>query len=661
MLAPHQILDFHLSPEDIIASTKEAIRVATERLDQIGQLDDKECNVEGVIEGFAKIDSDFRIATSAATFLSSASTDKAVRDASNEAEKLINEYAIEKSMREDLFRVAKATKANVGDELAGETKRYLDKLLLGFKRNGLELEPEKRAVLKEKMKRLSDLETVFGQNIAEYKAEVLLTPEELDGCPDDFLASLGKRDVDGQSVYVATTKYPDVTGILRYAKSAETRRKIDFAFNTRASSNEPVLEEAIVLRAEIAQMLGYRSHAEYVLEERLAKNVGAVMKFEGELRSKLAPLAKAELDKLRAIKAQSGDGDGEFRSWDFAYYSRLLMEAEYAVDEQLVKQYFSLDRVVPEMLKIYEEVLGLVFANTDRVSTWHEEAHAFEVRDASSGDLTGYFYLDLHPRDGKYTHAACFPLVPGYRLADGGRRIPVAAILANFSKPVAGKPSLLKHSEVVTLFHEIGHAMHGMCARTRYSRFHGTSVERDFVEAPSQMLENWCWDRDTLKRLSSHYESGESLPEDLIERLVKTDAFLAGLTNLRQVFFGLFDMAIHSITPSGLGEPINKLYGRLRAEVTLIPQAEGVCPAASFGHMMGGYDAGYYGYLWSKVFSSDMFASRFRAEGLQSPKTGMDYRREILQPGGSRDGMDSIRAFLGRDPTQDAFLHSIGL
>jgi Zn-dependent oligopeptidase len=656
-----QILNFSYSPEEIVKITYEAIRVAYEGLDQIGKLDEHECNVETVIEALAKIESDFRISTSAALFLSSVSTEKAVRDASNEVEKLTRQFTIDKSMREDLYRALKAVQGNFGKEIEGEKKRYLEKLLFEYKRNGFELESEKRIDLKEKMKRLSELETLFQQNIVDDKTEVLFSPEELDGCLNDFLKSLEKRDINGNSFYVATTKYPDVTGILKYAKSPDTRKKIDIAINTRASINEPILEEAILLRAEIAQMLGYKNHADYVLEDRLAKNFDTVMKFEEEITAKLIPLAKMELEKLTDLKAQNeGQSDG-FYSWDFAYYSRLLMEADYAVDEQLIKQYFNLDRVIPEILRIYEEVLGLIFTRTDKVARWHEDVLAFQVNDAATGDLIGFFYLDLHPRDGKYTHAACFPLIPGYQLPDGNRSIPVAAILANISKPNDEKYSLLKHSEVITIFHEMGHAIHEMCSKTRYSRFHGTSVEWDFVEAPSQMLENWCWDRETLKRISSHYETGESLPEDLIERLVKTEMFLAGLNNLRQVFYGLFDMKIHSIDPSGLWEPIRKVYAKLRAEITLIPQPEDVCPAASFGHIMGGYDAGYYGYLWSKVFSSDMFASRFRAEGLQNPKTGLHFRQEILTPGGSRDGMESIIAFLGRETNKDAFFQSIGL
>ena len=321
-----------------------------------------------------------------------------------------------------------------------------------------------------------------------------------------------------------------------------------------------------------------------------------------------------------------------------------------------------------EMLKIYEEVLSLRFEHLADGPVWHPDVKLYRVTDKDTAELVGHIYLDLFPRDGKYTHAACFPLVPGCALdaKDEHRQHPVAAMVANFSKPTPSKPSLLKHDEVVTLFHELGHAMHGMCAKTRYARFHGTSVETDFVEAPSQMLENWCWNDKMLKRIARHYlRPQETLTDDFIKQLVRAKNFNAGLLNLRQVFFGLFDMTIHSIEAplkeALSGETIDSFYARLRREVALIPQPDNVTPASSFGHMMGGYDAGYYGYMWSQVFSADMFHSRFEAEGLQDPKVGRDYRQKILQPGGSRDGMDSLVDFLGRKPNSDAFLKSLGL
>lgn len=279
-------------------------------------------------------------------------------------------------------------------------------------------------------------------------------------------------------------------------------------------------------------------------------------------------------------------------------------------------------------------------------------------------DFVGHFYLDLHPRDGKYTHAACWDLQPGFTLLPTHtRQYPVAAMVANFTAPTADKPSLLKHDEVVTLFHELGHAMHDMCAHVQLSRFHGTSVEYDFVEAPSQMLENWCWQAQELEKLSSHYlRPHERLPQDLIQSLIATKNLNAGLMNCRQLFFALWDLHIHSQQQGTLtADDIDAAYERMRREIALIPQPSRVWPAASFGHMMGGYDAGYYGYLWSQVFSADMFYSRFLPCIQEPEQVGAEYRAEVIGVGGSRDASVSLKAFLGREPQQESFLRSLGL
>lgn len=556
------------------------------------------------------------------------------------------------------------------ESLDKESRRLVDKMMLSFKQNGLFLAAEQRKVLKAKRRRLAELSVDFSKNMNEDKTELLLTAEELEGCPADFLEGLERR----KDKFVLTMKYPDVFGVLKNAKREDVRRRMDVAFNSKCPQNGPILSEAVELRFECARLLGYRSHAEAQLEENLAKRPEAVLAFEKDLRTKLTVLAKEELATLSDLKAQEG-GTGEFSSWDYHYYARQLLERDYAIDDEKLKEYYSMEMVMAEMLKIYEKVLGLQFTLLADSPTWHEDVRVYRVSDATpdnKGTCIGHVYLDLFPREGKYTHAACFGIVAGCELDepnDDGeeRQLPVAAMVANFSKPTATKPSLLKHDEVVTLFHELGHAMHGMCAKTRYARFHGTAVETDYVEAPSQMLENWCWDDDMLKRISRHYlRPTETLSDELIAQLVRAKNFNAGLLNLRQVFFGIFDMTIHSLAEPFAGsdmakETIDGLYARLRREVALIPQPAGATPASSFGHMMGGYDAGYYGYLWSQVFSADMFYSRFKREGLQNGKVGLDYRYKILGPGGSRDGMESLVDFLGREPNSDAFMKSLGL
>jgi Zn-dependent oligopeptidase len=312
--------------------------------------------------------------------------------------------------------------------------------------------------------------------------------------------------------------------------------------------------------------------------------------------------------------------------------------------------------VLAGTLQIYQDLLGLKFVQVTGVAVWHPEVQTYEVYDKSSNDLIGHFYMDLFPREGKYTHAAAFPLQKGCVLANGEWQLPASAMVCNFAKPLPGTPSLLKHDEVETFFHEFGHIMHGICAKAKYARFAGTSTERDFVECPSQMLENWCWDKEILRKISCHHKTGEPLPDALLDKMIAAKNVNSGLLNLRQVFYGVFDQTAHT------SEHIDsaKLYNTLRAEITKTapqPQTNG---AASFGHLVGGYDASYYGYLWSKVFSADLF-EQFSQKGVMSAELGKRYREMILQPGGSKDGDEMLRDFLGRDPIMQPFVRSIGL
>lgn len=392
----------------------------------------------------------------------------------------------------------------------------------------------------------------------------------------------------------------------------------------------------------------------------MAKTPETVLEFLTTLRGKLVPLAQKEIVKLISLKKAEKQTTKEetLNAWDTQYYSRILLETEYAVDEEKIKEYFSFESVTKEMLNIYETILGLKFEKIANNNGWNADVKLIKVSNASDGNLVGHLYLDLFPRDGKYTHAACFDLIPGYEMMDGSRNYPICAIVANFGKPTSTKPSLLTENEVVTYFHELGHAMHQLCAHTKFSRFHGTNVETDFVEAPSQMLENWCYNPQALKKLSKHYLNEEPLPSKYIEALINAKNVNAGLHNLRQIFFGIFDMTIHS---SNDKVDVISLWSQLKSEITMISDHPGTHAASTFGHMMGGYDAGYYGYLWSQVFSADMFYTRFHKEGVDNVKTGAEYRRCILKPGGSKDAMDMIKDFLGRAPTQEAFLKSIGL
>jgi len=413
--------------------------------------------------------------------------------------------------------------------------------------------------------------------------------------------------------------------------------------------------------------MGYKDHAAFVLEDRMAKSPAAVKAFLEDLNTKLEPLSAQEMKYLLQLKeeeckAKDKTFDGVINGWDLRYYLRIAEERKYKVNHLEIAEYFPLDVVTKGLFDIYQELLGLEFKQIDNPHVWHPEVTMYRVDDRATGKPVGQFYLDLFPRPGTYTHAACFGLLSGIGpIADekgSKRNLAAAAMVANFSRPVSDKPSLLKHNEVITYFHEFGHVMHQLCSAVTLPRFAGTQVEKDFVEAPSQMLENWCWQPEALLRMSGHYlDKKKQLPEALVEPLSRSRNANVGILTKRQILYGMFDQALHTRDSADLAS----LFAELSAKVFPVPNTPGTNFGASFGHLAGGYDAAYYGYLWSEVYSVDMFESRFSKEGIFSPKVGSDYRYHILSKGGSEDAMDLLKKFLGREPSMEPFLKNKGL
>ncbi|MFH1620251.1 MAG: M3 family metallopeptidase, partial [bacterium] len=355
-------------------------------------------------------------------------------------------------------------------------------------------------------------------------------------------------------------------------------------------------------------------------------------------------------------KEQKSKSDGIIHAWDWRYYHNMLMRTAYQVDKEKIREYFPMELVIDQMLKIYQEVLGLRFREISPADAWHKDVQLFEVSDSITDVNIGRFYMDLYPREGKYKHAAAFTLIQGRLLPDGSYMKPLSAVVANFNKPTPDKPSLIPHNDVETLFHEFGHIMHQVLTRAKYQRFSGTSVARDFVETPSQMFENWVWDETMLNRISGHYKDhSNKLPGETIGKMIAAKNVDSGLIYLRQNFFGTYDMTLHT-----KGTPdTTALYAKLQKEIALIPMSAGASPEASFTHLIG-YDAGYYGYLWSQVFAEDCF-SLFGKEDVFNGKTGRRFRKCVLEPGSSRDESESLGCFMGREPNEDAFLKSIGV
>jgi len=469
-----------------------------------------------------------------------------------------------------------------------------------------------------------------------------------------------EKDEEGRRK--VTTKYPHYHPVIKNCKNPETRFKMEKLQQSRCvKENTPRIEELITLRHKKANLLGYPTHAAFVLEKKMAKTPENVKNFVTDLSTKLKALWVKEKQVFLDLKAAEAkelgfEFDNTINKEDFWYYATLNEKNNYSVDKEKLREYFPLDTVTTGMLEIYQRLLGLKFTKLEGAQVWHDDVSLYQVDDAASGETIGYFFLDLHPRDGKYGHAAMWDLQAGSLNPAGHRKKAVATMVCNFPKPSSDKPALLEHRQVQTYFHEFGHVMHGICSKTNISNFFGPNTEGDFVEAPSQMLENWVWQEESLKLMSGHYKDGSSIPDQLLKNLVASKTANEGGKSLRQMFFATFDYTVHTRSRAdtvALGYEIYK-------DLLGIEEVEGSNIGANLGHLIG-YDAGYYGYMWSLVFSQDMFATRFAKEGILNPATGMDYRNMILRPGGSQDGMVMLKNFLGREPNQEAFLKSKGL
>jgi saccharolysin len=592
------------------------------------------------------------------------SPDKELRDASTKVEELFEAYQIDAGTREDVYKAVKS----VYDEykagkliLNGEDSRLVEKLETKFRRNGLALDKDTRDKVAELRKKLSNICIKFNKQLGDETGFQLFTKEQLQGVSDSTLEQFTVQD----GKYKVTYKYPDYTPIMKYAKHQSTRQTMYLGFENRVVENSELVIEAVKLRAEIAKLLGYNNHAQFVLEERMAKSPETVGTFLNDLRTKATAKGYEEVAQLLKQKNEDLVSRGlaaqdELYAWDFNYYHTRYLEKEYQVEEEKIAEYFPLNQTIEGMLSIFERLFSLKFVSTqtEPVTVWHEDVHLFAVWRTDKDEFVGYLYLDMHPRDNKYGHAANFSLVK--RFDDGQPHYPYTAIVCNFSKPTPTKPSLLKHSEVVTFFHELGHGIHDLVGKAHYARFSGTDVDWDFVEAPSQMLEYWTWNKEQLRDLSGHYtDSSKKLDDTLIDSLIRTKHVHGALLTLRQLYFGLFDYTLHT-SADGIVD-VAERWNTLKKEISLTGQGGMTSHGYSaYGHIMGGYDAGYYGYLWSQVFASDMYYTKFKKDPMNAV-AGAEYRDKVIGRGGSGDQAQYLVDFLGRKPNNEAFLEELGI
>lgn len=593
-------------------------------------------------------------------FMAHVSTDAQQRKAGQAAEEQVSNWKIDLYKREDLYKAIRAF-ADTQPPLQGEPKRLMAELLRDFRRAGMELAPAKREELTKIQKEITKLGLEFEKNIRDDETMVPLTAAELEGLPADFFEGLKKVG----DVYLVGMSSPIFTPIMEQAKNEVTRQKVWTAYKRRGGTkNVALIEQIVKLRAEAAKILGYPTSADYEIEVRMAKDARTVREFYDKLRPIVRNKAKIDLDEFTAAKREdTKNPDAVLQPWDQPYYENYLRKTKYAVDSEKVREYFSFDNVMQGLFSVTQSLYGLEYREVTKEAAskgpalWHPDVRMYEVWDKAANKHIGDFYIDLFPRENKYSHAACWGLIPRKKWADGSVQMPVAALACNFPKPTADKPALWPHNDVETMFHEFGHVLHNLLTEADYGWFAGTAVARDFVEAPSQMFENWVWDGDVLKTFAKHYKTGEPIPVALVDGMLKAKYLGSGLFAERQFYYGLTDLTFHTAADGKIDS--RKTADELFTQVEQYPAVPNIYYHASFGHLIG-YNAGYYGYQWSLVYASDMF-QRFREKGMLNPEAGMYYRKKILARGGTIDALDLVRDYLGREPKMDAYLEQLGL
>lgn len=583
--------------------------------------------------------------------------DSAVRDAAANLEAIGVDKKLSVFARKDVYKALKEY-ADTNPQLNHEDMRLLSKWLERFERAGMALsEKDAEAYAKLNTARLNKI-TRYNVNLNNYKDELVVGREELDGLGETYINRL-ERTKDGK--YIVTLKYPDYNPFMSSAKSEKARKALQEKFARRGGKeNVKLLEDTVELRRKQAALLGFKRYPDYVLPVRMAKNYETLEAFLKNLQKEVTPLAQGEMKAyLKLQEETTGQQADEMTAWNLSYWSNQYKKKYYQVDDDKIKEYFPADKVISGMFEVFGNLFGITFTQAD-LPVWHPEVVVYQIKDKKTGELISNFYLDLFPRDGKYTHAATWSFVDRFELPDGHMQTPSVVIAANFTPAGKGTPSLLEHSEVETLFHEFGHVLQMSMATSKYATLTGDNVAWDYIEAHSQLLENWAWQPQVLKKISAHYKTGEALPDGLISSLVKSKNVGVAVAFLRQNFLGQYDLALHTAAKR---VDSTKLYAQMMHNISGIPMTKGTYPQASFGHIMSltdPYDVGYYVYAWSLVIAQDIF-SRFEDEGLFNAELGAKLRKYIYTPGTVYDENEMVEKFLGRPYNDKAFLKSLGI
>jgi peptidyl-dipeptidase Dcp len=603
--------------------------------------------------------------------LNSAETCDEMQKIAQEVSPLLTEFSNDISLNEDLFKRVKAIYDQKDSlTLTTEQATLLDKKFKGFSRNGALLNEEDKLKLREIDTELAKIKLTYGENVLaetnNYQLHII-NEEDLKGLPDgakEMAASLAKsKELEG---WVFTLDFPSYLPFVTYVENRELRKEIAIAagkksFQDNEFDNKENVKRIVELRHKRANLLGYKSHSDFVLEERMAQNPEKVQSFLNDLLEKAKPSAEKEFAQLTAF-AKELDGIDQLEKWDGPYYSEKLKQKLFNFDDEILKPYFKLENVLNGAFTIAEKLFGITFKEVFDIDKYHEDVQTFEVLD-TEGQLVAIFYSDFFPRKGK-RNGAWMTSYKSQAVKNGINERPHVSIVCNFTPPTETKPSLLTFNEVTTLFHEFGHALHGMLANTTYPSLSGTSVYWDFVELPSQVMENWCYEPEALALFAKHYETGAIIPQEYVEKIKESASFLEGMATLRQLSFGILDMTYHGKSSSYGGQAFAdvKAFEKQAMEGTsLYPDVAENCMSTSFSHIFqGGYSSGYYSYKWAEVLDADAFAY-FQEKGIFNKEVATKFKDNVLSKGGTELPMELYKRFRGQEPKVEALLKRAGL
>jgi oligopeptidase A len=662
-----------IQPEHVVPAVTQALndsRAAVEKAVAQGA----PYSWDNLVQPLAEVDDRLSRLFSPVSHLNSVKNSPELRQAYEQTLPLLSEYSTWVGQHEGLYQAYRDLKEGANfAALDLAQKKAVDNALRDFELSGIGLSKEKQQRYGEISARLSELGSTYSNNVLDATmgwSKLIADESELSGMPESALAAArAQAEAKEQEGWLLTLDIPSYLPVMMYCDNQALREELYRAYSTRASDQGPnagkwdnseVMAEELALRHELAQLLGFDSYADKSLATKMAENPAQVIDFLTDLAKRARPQAEQEVAQLRAF-AQKEYGVDDLQPWDMTYYGEKQKQHLYTISDEQLRPYFPAQRALDGLFEVVKRIYGITASERHDVDVYHPDVRFFDLFD-DSGELRGSFYLDLYARENKRGGAWMDDCVGQMRKADGTLQKPVAYLTCNFNRPVSGKPALFTHNEVTTLFHEFGHGLHHMLTRIETPGVSGISgVPWDAVELPSQFMENWCWEPEALAFISGHYETGEPLPKDLLDKMLAAKNYQAALFILRQLEFGLFDFRLHAEFDPAKGARILEILQEIKAQVAVVPGPSwGRFPHA-FSHIFaGGYAAGYYSYLWADVLAADAY-SRFEEEGIFNRETGQSFLDNILTRGGSEEPMELFRRFRGREPQLDAMLKHYGI